>query len=376
MEFLKYGPIKAIFAILSMLVLVPMAMIEAPEQIQANLDYQTAHMEYLENEFYADYTPVDESKIADFDIEEAVAQGVKLNEVAFVGTHNSYQLTSLESYSRIYEALDIITFGIVSDEKTSFNMDTLTEQFEVGLRNIELDVETVVKGGETSFTVCHDPFVDNTSTCYDFAVALKEIKLWSDNNPEHLPISVVVELKTIAMPMNGFASFTVKYAQEFDAIIREVLGDTLLTPADVMGDYESLKAMREADAWPTLGDCLGKVMIILHPEDVTDDYVALDTTMRTQAMFPMVRYANRNADYAAFLLDNEPDDAIKHEGETVGKGFIVRTRADSFPTYSEKRYSRINECSSQIISTDYPVRYGESNYHEFSFDGYTVKIVK
>ena len=41
-------------------------------QIQKNFDYQNARMEYLENEYYTDsYTPCDEDKIADFDLQKA-----------------------------------------------------------------------------------------------------------------------------------------------------------------------------------------------------------------------------------------------------------------------------------------------------------------
>ncbi len=376
MEFLKYGPLKAVFALLSIVVLLPMALADAPLQAQRNIDLQTEHLAYLENEFYADYTPVDESKIANFDIDKAITEGVKLNEIAVIGTHNSYQTKSSEAFTRLYNALDVLTFGIVKGEKTTFNMDTLTEQFEVGLRSIEIDVEVVRKNGETTFTVCHDPMVDNTSTCYDYAKALEEIKLWSDNNPNHLPVSVLIEPKTITLPAYGLTNFTAEYAAEFDAVTREILGDSLLTPADVMGEYANLKSMCENDGWPALEDCLGKIIFILHPDTLTDSYVALDKTLRTQVMFPAVRYNERDADHAAFLLDNEPDEALRHEKETVERNFIVRTRADSFPNYSDNRYELIRKCRSQIISTDYPVRYGESDSHEFSFDGYTVKIVK
>ena len=62
-------------------------------QIKKNIEYQNNHLEYLKNEYYTEsYTPCDEQKVADFDIEKAFSDGVKINEIAVIGTHNSYQM--------------------------------------------------------------------------------------------------------------------------------------------------------------------------------------------------------------------------------------------------------------------------------------------
>lgn len=377
MNIFKYGPIKAVFALLSVLVLLPMSISASFETVNENIALQNAHMEYLRNEYYTDYTPCDESKIASFDIDKAVADGVKFNEVAFLGTHNSYQLKSSEEFSKLYDALDIMTFGIVDSTKTSFNMDTLTEQLQLGIRSLEMDIETVVNDDEVSFVVSHDPLLDNASACYDFEKALEEIKMWSDANPGHLPVSIIIEPKKNLLPVNGMKNFSLEYANIFDSLLREKLGDTLLTPDEMMGDFESFKAMRENDGWLPLGDTLGKVLVLLHDTTVTDKYISQDESIKTQAMFPMLRYADRNKSYTSFIIDNEPDDALKHEKESIYEcNLIVRTRADSFPTFSDDRYEAANKCKAQIISTDYPVKAGESDSHVYSFDTYTVKLVK
>ena len=140
------------------------------------------------------YTPCDEQEFADFDLQEAYADGVKLNEVAFLGTHNSYQLLATFP-RRAYDKLcQIIPTGKKGD-KLDFEMDTLTVQLENGVRSLEIDIETVDDGKSVSFIVTHDPILDNVSSCYDFAKALEEIKLWSDNNPNHLPITILIEPK-------------------------------------------------------------------------------------------------------------------------------------------------------------------------------------
>ena len=373
---LRYGPIKAVFSLVAiLLVLLPSAISAGYRQVNVNAAFQQEHMKFLREEYYNDdYVPCREDKIAAFDIAQAIACGVKYNEVVFLGTHNSYKNGATDEYKKLYDALDVATFGIVSAETTDFAADTLTQQLELGIRNLELDIETVV-GEEISFAVSHMPYMDNVSSCYDLALALEEVKLWSENNPGHLPVSIIIEPKRAVLPVGGMRGFNLEYANILDELVGEVMGDTLLTPADMMGDYSSFKEMREADGWLPLGDTMGKVLVLLHDCSATDKFISQDETIKSRAMFPVLRYEDRNESYTSFILDNEPDIALRHEKENIDEcNLIVRTRADSFPTFSEERYELINQCSSQIVSSDYVPKSGESPYHTFDFDGYTVKL--
>lgn len=378
MDFAKYNPLKAIIALFSIIALLPSALSVSDAVIAENIALQEEHMEYLKNEYYKDYTPVDESQFAGFDISKAVADGVKYNEVAFVGTHNSYQLASTEEYAKIYDALNTATFGIVDDSKTDFNMEFLTRQLEAGIRSLEIDIETVVKNGETSFVVSHVPLIDETSSCYDFEKAIEEIKMWSDMNPGHLPVTIIIEPKKNVIPVKNMKNFSIGYAVELDALLREVLGDTLLTPAEMMGEYESFREMRENDGWLPLGDTMGKVLVLLHDTTVTSKYIALDESIKTQAMFPMLRYSDRDKSYASFIIDNDPADVLKHKAEAIDRcRLIVRTRADSYPSYSDKRSENAGLCGAQIVSTDYPVRTDTAGEHTFTFNGgYLIKLTQ
>lgn len=344
---------------------------------EENIKIQQERMAYLENEFYSDYTPGDERRFTSFNLDAEIESGVKFNEVRFLATHNSYQLAPTDEYRTFYTALSDATFGLINDELLEFEMETLTEQFEMGIRSVELDIETVDDGNEVSFIVCHNPLNDNTSSCYDFETALKEIKMWSDNNPGHLPITVIIEPKRIVPPVNNLKPFRFSYAVRCDEIVREIMGDTLLTPKDMMGDYKSLKEMRENDGWLPLGETMGKVIFYLHDSDATSGYINQDKSLKSQAMFPMLRYMDRNKSYASVIIDNVASEAAMHKTENIDKcKVIVRVRADSFPDYSEKRYAQTEECMAQIVSTDYPVKKGEAKYHQYSFDGYTVTLQK
>lgn len=374
---LKYGPVKAVLSIVAiLLILLPSAASAGFRQVELNEAYQQEHMRFLKEEYYGeDYVPCQEGEFTAFDIAEAISSGVKFNEVAFLGTHNSYKNGSTAEYKKLYDAIDVATFGFIDTETADFAADTLTEQLELGIRNLEIDIETVV-ADEISFAVSHIPFLDNVSSCYDLTFALEEVKLWSEHNPGHLPVSIIIEPKRAVMPVGGMKGFNLEYANILDNLVREVMGDELLTPCDMMGDYNSFKEMRENDGWLPLGDTMGKVLVLLHDCSATDRFIKEDETIKSRAMFPVLRYNDRNKSYTSFILDNEPAAALRHQQKNIGEcNLIVRTRADSFPDFSDERYELISQCSSQIISSDYAPRMGETPYHTFTFDGYTVKLI-
>lgn len=342
-----------------------------------NIRYQDNHLEYLKNEYYTDsYTPCDEQKLADFDIEQAFSDKVKLNEIAVIGTHNSYQLLTYLPKRAIVKALRFITFGYVED-KSDFEMDNLTGQLEQGVRNLEIDIEAVDDNGKVGFIVTHDPIIDNVSSCYDFSKCLEEIALWSDNNPGHLPVYLLIEPKGDVPSIKNMQNFSLDYAQAFDKVLRQVLGDRLLTPEQVIGEYKSFEEMRKADDWPTLKESAGKIIVLLHPCNVTEDYIEADSSIKTQAMFPMLRSGDVDKSYASFILDNNPSDAVKNTRITVDENnLIVRIRADDYPDFSSERYSQADNCGSHIITTDYPPRSVREDEHTYTFGGYMFKLLK
>lgn len=346
-------------------------------QIGKNTEFQDKHIEYLKAEYYVDtYAPCDEQKVADFDIEKAFSEGLKINEIAVLGTHNSYQM--LATPQKLF--LEKVRRFLSSGEKggnAEFEMDTYTEQLEKGVRNLEIDIETVDKNGEVSFIVTHKPIEDNASSAYDFAKGLEEIALWSDNNPNHLPVYLLIEPKGKVSEINNMKNFSVGYAEKLDKTIRDVLGDRLLTPKQAIGDYKSLEEMRMADSWPTLKEAAGKIIVLLHPCDVTDEYINTDASLSSQAMFPMLRFDSIDKSYASFILDNDPETAKENNRKTVGeKNLMVRTRADNYPDSDEELYRLADECGSHIITTDYPPRYVRAQEHIYDFDGYTIKLLK
>lgn len=331
---------------------------ESAEQLELDIAEQPARIAALE-EAYAngEIPPVNEADFFDGDLAAELDAGIKFNELSFIATHNSYQKQSVPSYKKLYQNLSDLTFGLVKGNKGDFESQTLTQQFNCGIRSIEMDIEAVVKDNTITFTCLHMPSIDMTTTCYDFALALKEICMWSDNNPGHLPITVIVETKQVLLPLENMKSFNIEYAKELDNLLRTSLGDKLFTPADMLRDYNSFGEMRAADDWCRADEMLGKVLILLHDCDTTEDYIDTDPSVRTQAMFPMLREDDIDRDCASFLLMNNPKDILKSKGLILDElNFVVRTRADEFTQVTEKRRENAISSGAQIVSTDYPLR--------------------
>ena len=345
--------------------------------IEKNIEFQEEHIEYLKTEYYKNYTPGDEGKITAFDLDEAIEDGVKINEIAVLGTHNSYQTLATKETRFLMNIIDTITFKKLGLDTFDFEMDTLTEQLEMGIRNVEIDIETLDEGEKIEFKVTHNSIVDNASSAYDFEKAMEEIKLWSDNNPGHIPVFVIVEPKSFVVEVNGMKKFSLEYAKELDKILEKTLGDSLLTPEDMLRNYASFKEMRENDDWLTLKETQGKIIVLLHDCDVTESYIAIDESIKTQKMFPMLRYDDRNESYTSFILENDPWRATERKKENIDEcNLIVRTRADKYPNFSTERYEVTEECGSQIITTDFPEKVDGNEDHFYSFEGKKVKIIK
>lgn len=207
-------------------------------------------------------TPVDEQSFAAFDLAD---NDYKLNEVQFIATHNSFK-----AMPNPYIAGFLKLFSPGGVKKGEYGLPKLYDQLDSGIRGVELDVALY---GDKLITV-HNALNDWRTNTTDFGLALQEIKLWSDNNPGHFPLNVMVQVR------NVWSIWSAKY-HKFDsasiaglnALFAEIFGDRLLRPADVKGDAPTLRDAVTASGWPLLRDCMGKVYVtLLIDEQANEDY--------------------------------------------------------------------------------------------------------
>lgn len=356
LKILKY-PIKFFPALISLIVAFVSLFPASLERLDAEISEQVNRIAALEQAYgNGEIASVDEASFFAGDLDAELEAGIKFNEICFLATHNSYQTPAIEETKQVYRNLSQLTFGAIAENRGDFWSETLTQQLNSGIRSLEMDIEVFDRDGEISFTCMHSPYIEMATSCYDFALGLKEIAMWSDNNPNHLPVTIIIEPKSLFIPFENMKAFSIDYADEFDGIIREVLGEKLFTPADMLRDYASFGEMRAADDWCKVSDMLGKVMILLHEGNVSEKYIKLDPSIKSQAMFPMLRPEDIDRDCASFIICNVPEELLEIDSEVRESRVIVRTRTDKFTAVTEKRYEQAMSSPAQIISTDYPPR--------------------
>lgn len=262
---------------------------------------------------------------------------VGLNQVQVIGSHNSYHVSNFDQIGGVSPLAATL----------DYTHDPLPEQLDEGLRSFELDVFLQDDG---ELHVLHFPDFDPITTCDLFTDCLDQIHTWSQANPDHVPLGVLVEVKSPAQEL-GAAGM-----DQIDEDIRSVFAeDELITPDDVRGDAATL-AEAVPEGWPTLGESRGQVMFAMdNGDEVRDLYVEGHPSLEGRVLFTSSEEGRPDA---AFIKLNDPTDSLADIQRLVDAGYIVRTRADSdlLNAQNGETDDRENAFASgaQWISTDYP----------------------
>lgn len=333
-----------------------------------------------------------------------------INRIQILGTHNSYSLPIdprlrallrpvFASFDKMIQAMPesqkkLFTEEhpnpITIEEGLNYTHDSLTAQLDLGVRSLEIDLNPDPKGGQyldpagyrelraqgardllpidttalakPGFKVHHITDADFRSHCPLFTDCLREIRDWSDAHPGHVPLFILIEAKSQAMPLFKDATPPLPFSPErFDDIDREILSvfsrQRIVTPDDVRGRHPTLNAAVRAGNWPTLAKARGKIvflMITANGPKGAEGYLAGHPSLEGRIAFLR---AQPGEDHAAFLMY---DNALLREREirdAVGQGYLVRTRSD-IETYEAKVNDRTRAdtafaSGAQIVSTDF-----------------------
>lgn len=341
---------------------------------------------------------------------------LKLNQIQVLGTHNSYslgidpQLMAMinlkmsDGMAQMMATMDEAKRAEFVEYHPNFDKldfseglkyafpEGLTAQLDAGLRSLEIDIFHDPEGGRflrpagyellksngvaanslaphntadlerPGFKVLHMADIDFRSTCNLLTSCLGELKAWSDANPGHAPVFIILETKDAGFPMIPNATevlpFDAAAYDAMDAEIMSVLGrNKVVTPDDVRGQYETLEAAVLAQNWPSLESSRGKFVFLtltaLKP-DGTSAYLDGRPNLEGRAAF--LRSEPGDAHAAFLLLDNAIVRADEIP-ERVRQGYLVRTRSD-IETYEAKtndmtRAESAFASGAQVVSTDF-----------------------
>jgi hypothetical protein len=207
--------------------------------------------------------------------------------------------------------------------------------------------------------VLHVPDVDCRTTVPTLVEALRQVRAWSRSNPRHVPILILLELKSERVPT--LPTRPIPFGnRELDAVDAEILSvfprEAILTPDRVRGQFTTLPEAIKAVGWPVLDSVRGLVLFALDNEgSMRDKYLEGHPALRGRIMFTTV---DENHAAAAWFKINDPVRSFERIQQLVRKGFLVRTRADADTTAARLNDSAQREkalaSGAQFVSTDYP----------------------
>lgn len=308
-----------------------------------------------------------------------------INHYQCIGSHNSYK-----------EYIDPQLIKIIDKTDTSrrttkgleYHHIGLSEQLNLGLRALEIDVYADEKGGkyanpkglvmagkqvnraydvegvmnEPGFKVLHVQEIDFRSNCLTFKKCLSELKLWSDNHPNHEPIYITMNAKDDSIKLPNFTKpekFTAEVYDQLDGVIVSILGkQKLIVPDDIRGSFKTLERAVLQKGWPKISQGKGKFLFVLDEgKSKTDDYIKNHASLKGRILFTN---SSVGSPEAAFLIMNNAIKDLEKIKENVKKGYLVRTRADSDTrearTNDYRSFEAAKTSGAQIISTDYYVK--------------------
>lgn len=334
--------------------------------------------------------------------ETLMVDSLKINQVQTIGSHNSYRLHTRQS---IFDfCVSLYDQGFIPQQYNPNEWDythlPLEQQFDnYHIRSIELDIYHDPGGGRFYYQkgnalvgepeesgvpellvpglkILHIPDVDYMTNYYSFRDALIRIENWSDAHPNHLPVYIMIELKTEslkdALPASDFTAalpFAKEALDSVDMEIKYVFGTDLakvITPDKVRGNFTTLSEAVKNENWPTIGEARGMVCFILMTSAQQRlDYLSGHDNLKNRAAFI---FSNPYDPEAAFVKYDDSKSNLDTIKKYVTEGFIIRTRSDA-GTWEARSgdYSSMNaafESGAQIISTDYykpDERCGSSN---------------
>jgi hypothetical protein len=337
------------------------------------------------------------------DSRAAQDQMLRMNEIQVLGTHNSYHIQPRDS---ILEALAIFDSQETADS-LEYTALPLLEQLDRGVRQLELDIFADPEGGlyslrrglivvgddpvsglpeldEPGLKVLHVQDVDFETHCLTFVDCLTTLKMWSDANRRHIPITVMVEGKEEVIPDPLDLGFTIPLEfgpDEVDDIDEEIQAvfppSQLITPDDVRGEYETLEEAVLDSGWLTLAEARGRFMFVfLNRSEARDHYIEGHPSLSGRVMFTNSDEGDPEA--AWFNVNNALDDGERIEA-LLAAGYLVRTRADEETQQARDDDYTLQDAAfasgGQFVSTDYVVPNPDfgTEYHAEVPGGYVAR---
>ena len=268
-------------------------------------------------------------------LSEATEAGISINQIQFVGSHNSYKRAMPDSFIK---QLMKVNPNLV--ESLDYEHIPLGDQLDLGIRKLELDIFYLAD--DERFSVGHVQQIDMSSNCLTLRICLTQIISWSEDNPTHSPIWISFNAKDnyiLGLPTPEI--FTPEAFLLLDSVFEEMLGEKIIRPKDIVNLQ-----------WPLLEEAKGKFILILDEVGTKRDIYRDGWQHR-----PMFTNSPEGHPAAAVMIINDPIGDFEKIQRLVKAGYMVRTRADADTREARENDTRRKAAAfasgAQAVSTDY-----------------------
>lgn len=134
----------------------------------------------------------------------------------------------------------------------------LAEPWQGCCLSVELDLAQD-PDGDWQWALDHDRYDASDPTLVD---ALTTLENWHAGNSGHLPVTVVLDLKTVSGSDATFAT-------QIDQVFRDTLGaENIYSPSQLRGSSQgTLLAAAQANGWPSMSALKGKFILVFSGSD-------------------------------------------------------------------------------------------------------------
>ena len=268
-------------------------------------------------------------------LSEVTEAGISINQIQFVGSHNSYKRAMPDSFIK---QLMKVNPNLV--ESLDYEHIPLGDQLDLGIRKLELDIFYLAD--DERFSVGHVQQIDMSSNCLTLRICLTQIISWSEDNPTHSPIWISFNAKDkyiLGLPTPEI--FTPEAFLLLDSVFEEMLGEKIIRPKDIVNLQ-----------WPLLEEAKGKFILILDEGGTKRDIYHDGWQHR-----PMFTNSPEGHPAAAVMIINDPIGDFDKIQRLVKAGYMVRTRADADTREARENDTRRKAAAfasgAQAVSTDY-----------------------
>lgn len=271
------------------------------------------------------------------------------------GTHNSYHIKPNGKF---------LAFGLNTVHPGfQYAHDPILQQLDRGVRHFEFDLHF---GQDRRALNYHLPFLDAATHCKCLSTCLATLKSWSDDNPNHLPLFVLMELKYRSWVEDYRAFTNLPGEDEFLSIENTILAawssapERIFVPDQLRGNYTTLNDAVRQCGWPSVGEMRQKIVFaLLDNKEMRDAYIrGKHAGLRNRVMFTLSKLdkgtmAKMNDDEVAMVkVDNPEGASMAVIQEAVRLGFLVRTRGSVVHDNAAKRLHSATDSGAQLITMD------------------------